>query len=213
MREAGVCRAANEANLFVSGFQLEQLNALVIVTRPVPRPASTLQGSHGHHHQTLGMLAADMLCAIDATYPRFKADPATPAQQASPCQWLGEAEGSGHLTRRHHRFAVKEVFLDELDSNLSANAGHMKAELQPRTSPRLPRLPAAGPLEDSSGYTPCRYSKTRSKLDPLRTEGHISIPSGISARLVIFRRTNILPIRYNLRLLPLFSFHLQRIPV
>lgn len=41
---------------------------------------------------------ADMLCAIDATYPRFQADPTTAVRRMSSRQWLGEAEGSGQLT-------------------------------------------------------------------------------------------------------------------
>lgn len=57
-----------------------------------------MHGSHGHHHQTSGILAADILCAIDATYPRFQADLTTAARQTSLRQWLGEAEGSGQLT-------------------------------------------------------------------------------------------------------------------
>lgn len=94
-------RTANEANLFVSRFQLEQTEELRRGRRrnyqQIP-PALLMHGSHGHHHQTSGILAADMLCAIDATYPRFQADLITAARQTSLRQWLGEAEGSGQLT-------------------------------------------------------------------------------------------------------------------
>lgn len=102
MREVGaVGRTANEANLFVSRFQLEQTEELCRGRRrnyqQIP-PALLMHGSHGHHHQTSGILAADMLCAIDATYPRFQADLTTAARQTSLRQWLEEAEGSGQLT-------------------------------------------------------------------------------------------------------------------